>query len=254
MIAHFFRHEWFDCNYFGMASCHILHTDIPYPRFIKEKQTMTKGEFKCSTCSRTFSMAAHLARHTNSMHRRPGRPKGSGKGKGARGGRLGRPPLSRSGGANQGNTSDDDSRVLSEMAAYRDTLLMQRLNIDRRLEGIQSAMSVMGSSAFSRFSTPGSASRGKRRGRPPGSGRVARTGAQVGGARRGRKPGRPGSLKQMIIKVLNQRSQAQSPQEIADGVVKAGYKTSSHNLTKSVSNALPKLSEVKKLGRGLYQV
>ena len=216
---------------------------------------MIKGEFKCSSCGRTFSMAAHLARHASTMHRRPGRPKGSGKGKGARGGRLGRPPLSVSRSANRGEISDDGSRVLSEMAAYRDTLLMQRSNIDRRLEGLQSAMSAMGSTSFSSFSTPSSASTGKRRGRPPGSGRKARASAQAGGARRGRKPGRPGSLKQMIVKVLHQRPQPHSPQEIADGVVKAGYKTSSHNLTKSVSNTLPLLkSEVKKVGRGLYQV
>jgi hypothetical protein len=54
--------------------------------------------------------------------------------------------------------------------------------------------------------------------------------------------------------VLHQKSRPYSPQQIADGVVRAGYKTSSPNLTKSVSNALPKLSEVKKIGRGLYQV
>lgn len=215
---------------------------------------MAKGDFKCSTCGRTFSMAAHLARHNSSMHRRPGRPKGSGKGKGSRGGRLGRPPLSRNKVAGGGEMyNDDGTRVLSEMAAYRDTLLMQRSNIDRRLEGIQSAMSAMGSSSFVGFTPTSSAPTGKRRGRPPGSGRKARATASAGGAKRGRKPGRPGSLKQMIIKVLRQRSQPHSPQEIADGVVKAGYKTSSHNLTKSVSNTLPLLPEVKKVGRGLYQ-
>ncbi len=214
---------------------------------------MTKGEFKCSTCDRTFSMAAHLARHSSTMHRKPGRPKGSGKGKGSRGGRLGRPPLSKGLSANSGELSDDGSRVLSEMAAYRDTLLMQRSNIDRRLEGLQSAMSAMGSSSITSLFSPVSATTEKRRGRPPGSGGKARARAQGGGARRGRKPGRPGSLKQMIVKVLRQRSQPHSPQEIADGVVKAGYKTSSNNLTKSVSNTLPLLTEVKKVGRGLYQ-
>ena len=57
----------------------------------------------------------------------------------------------------------------------------------------------------------------------------------------------------MIVQVLRQRSQPHTPQEIANSVVKAGYKTSSNNLTKSVSNTLPLLSEVKKVGRGLYQ-
>jgi hypothetical protein len=229
---------------------------------------MTKGEFRCPTCGRTFSMAAHLARHTSTMHRRPGRPKGSmGKSKAGGGARIGRPALSQSRNVEGGQMNDDGSRVLSEMEAYRETLLMQRSNIDRRLEGLQNALSAMGSSSNSGFSTPSSSSyTGKRRGRPPGSGRKARTaGAQGGGAqggrgagfagggRRGRRPGRPGSLKQMIVQVLRQRSQPHTPQEIADGVVKAGYKTSSHNLTKSVSNTLPQLSEVKKVGRGLYQ-
>jgi len=57
----------------------------------------------------------------------------------------------------------------------------------------------------------------------------------------------------MIVKVLRQRSKPLTPQEIADSVVRAGYKTSSENLTKSVSNTLPKLSEVRKVDRGLYQ-
>ncbi len=29
---------------------------------------MAKGKFKCSRCDRTFSMAAHLARHKNTIH------------------------------------------------------------------------------------------------------------------------------------------------------------------------------------------
>ncbi len=228
---------------------------------------MTKGEFRCPTCGRTFSMAAHLARHTSTMHRRPGRPKGSMvKPKASRGARVGRPSLSQSRNTGGGAMSDDGSRVLSEMEAYRETLLMQRSNIDRRLEGLQNALSAMGSSSNSGFSTPSFSSyTGKRRGRPPGSGRKLMGDAQGGGAqggrragtdgggRPGRRPGRPGSLKQMIIQVLRQRSQPHTPQEIADGVVKAGYKTSSNNLTKSVSNTLPTLSEVKKVGRGLYQ-
>jgi len=76
------------------------------------------------------------------------------------------------------------------------------------------------------------------------------------GRRRGRPPGkgsRAGSLKDMIVKVLRQRSKPLTPQEIADGVVGAGYKTASKNLTKAVSNALPTLKAVRKVDRGLYQ-
>lgn len=199
---------------------------------------MAKGSFKCPSCDRTFSMAAHLVRHQNASHKRgPGRPKGSGKG--IRRGRVGRPPKSQAMEMN----FDDGSRVLSEMQAYRDTLLMQRSSIDQRLEGLESAMSAMGSPSIGSSIGRPAALKGRRGpGRPPGS-----------GARRGRKPGREGSLKQMIVKVLRQRAKPHTPQEIADSVVKAGYKTSSSNLTKSVSNTLPLLSEVKKVGRGLYQ-
>lgn len=52
---------------------------------------MPRKKFKCSKCSRSFSMAAHLARHKSTIHASPaakakrkakkrgvGRPKGSG--------------------------------------------------------------------------------------------------------------------------------------------------------------------------------
>ena len=45
-----------------------------------------------------------------------------------------------------------------------------------------------------------------------------------------------------------------SPKEIAVSVVKAGYKSGAKNLTKAVSNALPEMSEVKKVGRGEYRM
>jgi len=34
-----------------------------------------KGSFKCPKCDRTFSMAAHLARHMNSVHASKGKKK-----------------------------------------------------------------------------------------------------------------------------------------------------------------------------------
>lgn len=209
---------------------------------------MTKGEFKCPTCGRTFSMAAHLARHTSTMHRRPGRPKGWRKNKNLPARRLGRPPMT--GRIAGGGDGDAGSRVLSEMAAYRDALIMQRSNIDRRLEGLESAMNALGPPSVPGFRRTRT---GRRRGRPPGIGRKGAVAQFSGGGQRGRRPGRPGSLKQMIIQVLRQKGSAHTPTEIADSVVKAGYRTSSENLVKSVSNTLPLLPEVRKVGRGLYQ-
>jgi len=115
-------------------------------------------------------MAAHLARHTSSMHRRPGRPKGWRKNKNVSGKRRGRPPMT-SRMAGSADFGGDGSRVLSEMVAYRDALLLQQSNIERRLEGLQSAMSAMGSESPTYAGRSGT---GKRRGRPPGSGRTPR--------------------------------------------------------------------------------
>jgi len=215
---------------------------------------MAKGDFKCGSCGRTFSMAAHLARHTSTMHKRRGRPKGS-VSKAGRRGRVGRPPLSmpRQSGA---EFSGDGSRVLTEMESYRDTLLMQRSQIDQRLEGLQNALVALGSPSVASYSigVRSSGAGGKRRGRPPGSKNKSKTGFSAAGAVKTGRRGRPGSLRQMIIHVLRQRSQPNSPQQIAEGVMKAGYKTKSENLTKSVSNTLPQLAEVRKVGRGLYQI
>lgn len=183
---------------------------------------MAKGAFKCSKCDRTFSMAAHLARHTNTIH-------GGGSRKAGRVGgmkpKLGRPPRAAAAASGGGEGA---IRVLKEMESYRDTLLMQRCSIDCQIAGIENAMSAMGTMPIAR---PVS----KRRGRPAG------------------KAGRSGSLKDMIVKVLRQRSKPLTPQAIAEGVVSAGYKTASKNLTKAVSNALPTLKMVKKVDRGLYQ-
>ncbi|MCG8405792.1 MAG: hypothetical protein MI923_11400 [Phycisphaerales bacterium] len=53
---------------------------------------MAKGSFKCPKCTRTFGMAAHLARHENAVHGRK-RKKTNKKSNRARRGvrRLGRP-------------------------------------------------------------------------------------------------------------------------------------------------------------------
>lgn len=216
---------------------------------------MAKGDFKCNSCGRTFAMAAHLARHESTMHKRRGRPKGS-KNK-ATGGRVGRPPQSpvRS---FAGPMGDDDSRILNEMQSYRDSLLLQRSQIEQRLDVLQNAMTAMGSGSIAGYSgrgpSRGSVSGGKRRGRPPGSKNRPRNSKSGGGAPGKGRRGRPGSLRQMIVQVLRQRSQPHSPQEITSAVMKAGYKTKSDNLTKSVSNTLPQLAEVRKVGRGLYQI
>lgn len=76
----------------------------------------------------------------------------------------------------------------------------------------------------------------RKRGRPKGSGP------------------RSGSLKDVIAKVLSQRATPLSPQQISQAVVKAGYKSKAQDLTKAVSNVLPDVKGVKRLGFGKYTV
>jgi hypothetical protein len=183
---------------------------------------MAKAKFRCNKCDRTFAMAAHLGRHKNTIH---------GGGKAGKVGRprktAGRPKTRRAtvvGGADGGA-----DRVISEMTAYLNQLTAQRESLDAQISGIQNAIGMMGGVQLAAPSAP-------RRGRPPGGGP------------------RTGSLKSTIVKVLRQRGRAMSPKEIAVSVVKAGYKSGAKNLTKAVSNALPEMSEVKKVGRGEYRM
>jgi uncharacterized C2H2 Zn-finger protein len=41
------------------------------------KKKTAKGKFKCPRCDRTFSMAAHLARHKNAVHGSKAKKKGT---------------------------------------------------------------------------------------------------------------------------------------------------------------------------------
>ena len=102
--------------------------------------------------------------------------------------------------------------------------------MDAELAAITGALRAMGTKA-----SPATAAAPKR-GRPPGRG------------------ARPGSLKSFILRVLRQRSRPMSPRDIATGVTKLGYKSKAKDLTKAVSNSLPELKRIKKVGVGLYKL
>ena len=191
---------------------------------------MTPGSFKCPKCDRSFTMAAHLGRHTNTIHgsrrkpksaarRKPGRPRMN---------RIGRPKGSRSFARAGAATGDGVTRLLSQMQSYYSELTDRRSSLDAQIAGMESAINIMGAAPRARAT-------GRRPGRPAGS------------------RGRAGSLKDTIVRVLRQRAKALSPKEIAAGLVRAGYKTSTKNLTKAVSNTLPEINNVRKVGRGLYR-
>ncbi len=65
---------------------------------------------------------------------------------------------------------------------------------------------------------------------------------------------RPGSLKVFMVDVLKKTPKAMSPKDIAKAVLKSGYKSKSQNLVRAVSNALPDLKGLKRLGHGQYRL
>jgi hypothetical protein len=179
-------------------------------------------------------MAAHLARHqrshgggkkaptgTKKMKRGPGRPKGSRNAPRTT-------TLSISGGP---------THLLTQMQAYCSDLFAQRDSLDTQISRIENAMSSLGGAL------PVGRAVGIRRGpgRPKGSIRAA--GAP-----------RPGTLKDVIVRVLSQRSSPLAPKEIATSVIRAGYKTKTKDLSKTVSNTLPTMKNIKRVDRGLYTV
>lgn len=125
-------------------------------------------------------------------------------------------------------SGDGVTRLISQMQSYYSELTSRRSSLDAQIAGMESAINILGAA-------PRAGATGRRLGRPAGS------------------RDRSGSLKDTIVRVLRQRAVALSPREIAAKVVQAGYKTTTKNLTKAISNTLPEINKVRKVGRGLYR-
>lgn len=213
---------------------------------------MAKGKYRCSRCDRTFSMPAHLARHKNTIHAagrrkkiaarktartKVGRPKSMGIRK------VGRPKLRAARtGASIGLGAP---RFLGEMQAFRTDLLTQRTSLDGQIDAVGRALGEMG------LTTIGTSTRRitKKRLKPKAKARKT-----AGATRPTIGKTRSGSLRDFIGRVLKQRTKPISPAEIGAGVVKAGFKTKAKDITKAVSNTLPKMTNVKKIGFGKYKM
>ena len=200
---------------------------------------MARAVFKCTKCTRKFSMKAHLARHMNTIHASPARRKAAAKKRRRKRRKVARAP--RRAAMRAGTAGAGGARLLSDMRAYYGELTAQRSSLDAEIGAIETAMSAMGGAAPKRSTRPkarGGARRPGRPGRPPRAPRAGRT----------------GSLKEAIVNVLSQRRTPLSPRDLAGAVVRAGYKTKAKDLTKAISNVLPELKMVKKVGRGMYTV
>ena len=94
---------------------------------------MPRKKFRCSRCKRTFSMAAHLARHKNTKHGTPGKKaakKKTRKSKGKR--RVGRPKKRMS-----------VAGLRSSMRTHLSDLTRRRAGLDAEIAAIETAMGAL---------------------------------------------------------------------------------------------------------------
>lgn len=121
--------------------------------------------------------------------------------------------------------------VVLNLSAYRNRLVAERDDIDKKIAALETAMSVMGTAAPGR--------------RPA----ARRTGRRVAGA-----VGRRGSLKTYVAKVLPSGGGTMAVKDVTSRVLRAGYKTRNKTLAKSVGIALKQMPNVRKVGRGRFRL
>ncbi len=176
--------------------------------------------FKCAKCDRKFSMAAHLARHMNTLH--ASKKAKATKKKGRAVANKKRASVARPAGR---TAASGLGGALASVKAYRDHLSTQRSDIDNRMLAIDVAMAALGASTAKPV--------------------VVRR-------RRGKAP-RGGSLKEYIARVLRGLVRGKSVGDIATAVKKAGYKSKDKRLNHSVGKALADMNATR-VGRGVYRL
>jgi uncharacterized C2H2 Zn-finger protein len=185
-------------------------------------------KFKCPKCDRTFSMAAHLARHQNTVHRAKSRKRVAKRKVAkhiARGKvRRARRPMKRA----RRTPRSGATPLLRQMQAYRNDLLAQRAQVISKIDAIDKALAAMGGTAR----VPA---------RKPARGRRGRT-------------MRPGSLKSYIQRVLQGHGGAMAVKDVTAGVLSAGFRTKNKTLAKSVGIALGQMPTVRKVSRGMFRL
>ena len=189
---------------------------------------MPKAKFTCKRCKRSFNMAAHLARHMNTIHasKQVKTAKAMSKKKKATS-RVTTAPV-RASSISVGGRKE----IIAKMKAHQSDLLAQRRSLTAQMDALAQAIAAIDGA------TPTGVARssGKKRGRPA------------------KAVGRAGSLKSYIDKVLRESSKPMSLKDIGKQVRKSGYKSKAKDLTNAVSNALPGLKKVKRVGYGTYQI
>ena len=202
---------------------------------------MPRAKFRCKRCKRSFKMAAHLARHNSTIHapqkRKVAKAKVAKKAKRS----TVRRKVVRTVAASRAKIGpirafstgvSGFEGIIDGMKAHQSELLAQRTSLDAQIDAFARAMEAIGA-ATPRGRTPRA---GKKRGRPVEA------------------VGRPGSLKNYIVRVLRQSAKPMSLKDIGTRVKKSGFKTKAKDLSKAVSNTLPGLKHVKRVGYAKYQL
>jgi len=200
---------------------------------------VAKRKMKCRFCSRTFSMPAHLGRHMKAIHGSTIAGKSAGAGSSGGAGRKGhgRKRRGRPRGASRpmadammdASPGRSIEQLVAALRGHLDLIAARRESLGVEEEAVRRAIIAMGIAA-------------------PAS--VVARGARASNGRGRRK--RP--LRDHIERVLRRRSAPMSPSDIATALSGSGYKSKSQNLTKVVSNTLPRMTIVRKAGFGLYTV
>ena len=202
---------------------------------------MPRAKFRCKRCKRSFKMAAHLARHKSTIHaptkRKVAKAKAAKKAKRS----TVQPKVVRTVAASRARIGpilmsstgvSGFKGIIEAMKAQQSELLVQRTSLDAQIDAFARAMEAIGAA--------------------PPTGRMPRSGKKRG--RTVEAVGKPGSLKNYIVRVLRQSSKPMSLKDIGTRVKKAGFKTKTKDLTGAVSKTLPDLKSVKRVGWGKYQL
>ena len=128
--------------------------------------------------------------------------------------------------------TDDPAQLLNDVRAWRSELAAQQAQLAVQLAALDQLRETLGSTAPK--PTAGRALKGRR-------------------IRGGHGGAREGSLKSYLDRVLRATRRPMRRAEVTAAVLKAGYKSRSKTLAKSVGVALRTMSGVKKIGRGVFR-
>ena len=176
------------------------------------------GSFKCPKCQRTFSMAAHLGRHTATMHGKKAAPA----------------PVKRTAIPRRpASPPDRTGRLLSEIRAARNELDAQQAQLAIQIAALYQLLLTLG----------GAACRTDHRTAPL---------AARGGARKSAGGARDGSLRFYIEKVLQGAGKPMRVADITTAVQRAGFKTKNKTLATTVGITLATMPTAKRVERGVF--